>query len=362
MKKCILDILALILTGLLAPSLSQAAVTVTPSSVNVVRGQTNTVVITYRFSGIFAGIGGMTSMTSAAGQFVAGGAQIERNNLPLTVMISGGIGTVTETVVMPVEIMEKVLQQGTAQFIYSRTFTGMATDTATINLTVSGETGGTLGIRRLSLYFKNGRAETTVMKDAADLKAYADISYNGSGLLKGYWEVDGRLLSYVSQPLPGSQQITLTTPDIPALPTFDVGTHTLRFVVTDPKPDQGIPLPTLVYFVTMDESAVKQVGLNLKNPAEAAEVPYTSLKYEWQVISSEVYLIQFFETQGEKPVFSAYTKKGFYQLPQLVLKKIFQPGKTYYWRVISFDRESRIVGKSKTGSFSFSQDSAEAGK
>ena len=359
MKRYILAILALILTGLLNPSLSQAAVTVTPSSVSVVRGQTNTIVITYRLSGVPDG-----SFTSFEGQFLVGSKMVERNNLPLTVMIIGGIGTVTETAVMPVRVMEKVLQLGTAQFSYSRTFSAssMSAGSATINLTVSGETGGTLGIRRLSLYFGNGRAETTVMKYATDLKAYADISYNGSGLLKGYWEVDGRLLSYVSQPLPASQQITLTTPDIPALPTFDTGTHTLRFVVTNPNPDQGIPLPTLVYFVTTDEAAAKQIGLTLKNPAEAAEVTYASQKYEWQAIRSVVYLIQFFETQEAKPVFSAYTKKGFYQLPQLVLKKIFQPGKTYYWRVIGFDRERRMVGESKTGSFRFSTVASEAGK
>ena len=358
MKKCILAILALILTGLLAPSFSQAAVTVTPSSVSVVRGQTNTVVITYRFSNSSFGSG---STTSPYGQFLVGTTIVEQNNLPLTAIITGGIGTVTETVVMPVKIMEKVLQQGTAQFIYKRSF-NIGWGDATINLTVSGETGGTLGIRRLALYFGNGRAETTVMKYTPDLKAYADISYNGSGLLKGYWEVDGRLLSYVSEPLPASQQITLTTPDIPALPTFDLGTHTLRFVVTNPNPDQGIPLPTLVYFVTTDEAAAKQIGLTLKNPAEATEVPYASQKYEWQTIRSVVYLIQFFETQGGKPVFSAYTKKGFYQLPQLVLKKIFQSGETYYWRVIGFDRERRMVGESKTGSFRFSPASAEAGK
>ena len=357
MKKSVLAIFALILTGLLAPSFSQAAVTVTPSSVNVVRGQANTVVITYRFS-IVAGTG---NEMSSQGQFFTTDSTIGWNNLPLTTFITGGIGTITETVVIPVNIMEQALQQGKSQFFYRRQFFGLSFETATVNLTISGEAGGTLGIRRLALYFGNGRAEATVMKYATNLKAYADISYNGSGLLKGYWEVDGRLLSYVSQPLPVSQQITLTTPDIPALPTFDTGTHTLRFVVTNPNPDQGIPLPTLVYFVTTDEAAAKQIGLTLKNPAEAAEVPYASQKYEWQAIRSVVYLIQFFETQEEKPVFSAYTKKGFYQLPQLVLKKIFKPGKTYYWRVIGFDKERRMVGESKTGSFRFSSASTEAG-
>jgi len=358
MKKNILAIFALLLIGLLAASFSQAAVTVTPSSVNVVRGQTNTVVITYRFATII----GSGNEMSSQGIYFTPDTTIGFNNVPVTTFITGGIGTITETVVIPVNIMEKVLQSGTAQFFYRRQFFGLSVETATINMTVSGEAGGTLGIRRLSLYFGNGRAETTVMKYANDLKAYADIRYNGSGLLKGYWEVDGRLLSYVSQPLPAGQQITLATPDIPALPTFETGTHTLRFVVTNPDPNQGIPLPVLVYFVTTDEAAVKPGVLTLKNPAETAEVPYASLKYEWQVIRANVYLIQFFETQGEKPVFSAYTKKGFYQMPQLVLKKIFQPGETYYWRVTGFDRERRMAGESKTGSFRFSPAAAEAGK
>lgn len=295
MKKSIVVILALFLTGFLAPSLSQAAVTATPSSANVVRGQSNTVMITYQFSGYVIGSG---SLTSSHGTFLTPDTIIGYNNVPLSVMISDTVGTVTETVVIPVSILEKVLQRGTAQFMYRRVFTGMiGTDTATVNLTITGEAGGTPGIRRISLYFANGRAETTVMKYTNDLKAYADIRYNGSGLLKGYWEVDGRLLSYVSQPLPAGQQITLTTPDIPALPTFETGTHTVRFVVTNPNPAEGVALPALIYFVTSDESAIKQTGLILKSPAESAEVPYASLKYEWQIIRAEVYLIQFFEVQ-----------------------------------------------------------------
>lgn len=360
MKRFILAIFALILTGLLVPSFSQAAVTATPSSVNVVRGQSNTVVLTYQFSGYVIGNG---TLTSNQGIYFTPDTTIGYNNMPLTVSIVGTVGTVAETVVIPVNITERALQRGTAQFFYRRVFTGMiGTDTATINLTVTGEAGGTLSVKRISVYFGNGRAETTVMKYANDLKAYADIRYNGSGLLKGYWEVDGRLLSYVSQPLPAGQQITLTTPDIPALPTFETGTHTLRFVITNPEPGQGIPLPALVYFVTTDEAAVKQAGLTLKTPAEDAEVPYASLKYEWQLIRAEVYLIQFFEEQGTKPVFSAYTKKGFYQLPQLILKKNFEPGKTYYWRVAAFDKERRKITESKTDRFRFSSTTANAGK
>ena len=360
MKKLFISIFILMIAGFLAPSYSPAAVTVTPSSMNVVRGQSNTVAFTYQFSGYVIGAG---TLTSSKGVFFTPDGIIGYNNLPLTVTIKDTVGTVAETVVIPVNILEKVLQRGTTQFSYRRVFTGMiGTETATVNLSVTGEAAGTPAIKRLSLYFANGRAETTVMKYTNNLKAYADIRYNGSGLLKGYWEVDGRLLSYVSQPLPAGQQITLTTPDIPALPTFETGTHTLRFVVTNPRTGEGIPLPVLVYFVTTDEAAIKQGGLTLKTPVDAAEVPYASLKYEWQTIRAEVYLIQFFEVQGAKPVFSAYTKKGFYQLPQLMLKKIFQPGKTYWWRVTGLDRERRKTGESKTGSFRFSSAATDAGK
>jgi hypothetical protein len=45
-----------------------------------------------------------------------------------------------------------------------------------------------------------------------------------------------------------------------------------------------------------------------------------------------------------------------------VLKKIFEPGKTYYWRVTGFDKERRMAGESKTSSFRFLPASGKAGK
>ena len=93
MKKCILAILSLILTGLLAPSISQANVTVMPSSVNVVRGQTNTVVITYRFASV---IGSGLEMSSQGIYFTPDTA-IGINGVPVTTNIINGIGTITET-------------------------------------------------------------------------------------------------------------------------------------------------------------------------------------------------------------------------------------------------------------------------
>ena len=348
---------------------AQAASIVSPLTLNVVRGQSNTVALVYQFSNVQS-----TALDSTAGIFTAGGFEIGRVNTPLHTAISVGRGTVAETLVIPVAIAERAVQRGSARFAYGRTFTGTNTVTnnagscappcnpappVTITITentlasmvVTGESVGPFSIKLISLYFENGRAETTVQKNIPGLKAFADIRYIGSGLLKGYWEVDGRMLSQVNQTLMSGQSVTLTTPEIPPLPTFEAGTHTVRFVITSP--EQGIALPTMIYFVSTDESVMRPNALLLKSPATRSVLPYGTLQFQWQDFSSARYLVQFFEKPEVKPIFSAYTLKPFYQLPDAVLKGVFIQEKDYYWKVTGFDKQKRRTGESAVSRFSF---------
>lgn len=348
MKQKIIFYFLSFLLAFIAIAETQAAVNISPSSVNVARGQGNTVALTYQFSGY----PGTTVFNSAEGVFW-GGSELGRVNFPLTALLTGGRGIVTETLVIPAAIAERAIQQGSVRFIYRRVFhssTG-AMLTTSVSMTVTGESIGQFGIKRINLYFENGRAEITVKKNQKDLKATADISFIGSGLFKGYWEVDGRVLSQVNMPLMSGQSITLTTPEIPPLPTFETGTHTVRFVVTSPA--QGIPLPSLVYFVTAEESAERFIALKLKSPADKAELPYAPVLFQWEEFASTLYLIQFYENTDSKPVFSAYTRKPNYKLPDVALKSTFRTGKVYYWKVTGFDKQKRRMGESQTARFSF---------
>ena len=329
-------------------SSSQAGVS--PSSVNIVRGQSNTLALVYQFGGLTA-----TSCRSSEGTFSDYTDIIELGKIysPLHTMVTHGSVTVTETLVIPTAIAERAVQQGSARFRYKRTFF-CPPDLPRyfiVHMTVTGESIGQFGIKRISLYFENGRAETTVQKNITGLKAFADISYIGSGLLKGYWEVDGRMLSQVNRPLMSGQSVTLDTPDIPPLPTFEAGTHTVRFVITSPA--QGIPLPSLVYFVSADESVLRPMALMLKAPAEKSVLPYGTIKFQWEEYFSALYLVQYFEKPDDKPVFSAYTLKTYYKLPDVVLKNIFQRERDYYWKVTGFDKQKRRTGESATSRFRF---------
>lgn len=321
-----------------------------PSSFSIPRGQSSTASVNYQFTGTSTL---NTTLNSSGGSFMVGADTIETNPAPLTVTIQNGSGRVSEVINVPVRVIERTLQRGTNRFIYVRTFTGPnITLTATVNLNITTEAGADFDIKRIELYFENRRAETTVERNYPDLKAFADIRFVGSGLLQGYWEVDGRILSYVNQHLTFGRSVTLQTPEIPPLPTFDTGTHIVRFVITAPVTE--IPLPSILYFVTPAEFKAKPVSIRLIAPKNESVIEYLPVKFEWEKINkTALFLIQFFDDLNSNPIFSAYAKDAFYSLPELVLKSIFSPGQKYYWKVKGFDAENNIIGESTVWNFSF---------
>lgn len=339
------------------PPPTPVTISVTPSSFSIPRGQSSSSSVNYRFTGPSSL---NTILSSFVGSFVVGSETIETNPLPLTVNIQNGSGIISEVINIPVRVIERAIQRGSNRISYTRAYTGPDINlNATVNLTITTEAGAAFDIKRIELYFENRRAETTVERNYPHLKAFADIRFVGSGLLQGYWEVDGRILSYVNQHLTYGRSITLQTPEIPYLPTFDTGTHIVKFFITNPTIE--IPLPSIIYFVTPTEFKGKPIGLRLMSPEDKSLVEYAPLKFEWAKLNkTALFLIQYFDRLDSRPIFSAYTKEPFYSLPEIVLKSIFSLGQKYYWKVMSFDAENNIIGESTIWSFSFKKLDAHA--
>ena len=170
-----------------------------------------------------------------------------------------------------------------------------------MNFTITTEAGAEFDIKRIEVYFENRRAEITIERNYPNLKAYADIRFVGSGLLQGFWEVDGRVLSTVNQHLTFAGSITLKTPEIPSLPTFDTGSHIVRFVITNPVTE--IPLPSIIYFVTSAEFKGKQFSIKLISPEDEAALKYSPVKFDWEKLNTTtLFLIQYFDN----PMLEAY--------------------------------------------------------
>lgn len=329
-----------------------AAVNITPSSINVAQGQATTVTVQYQFTKVmlspitpFTGV-----ITSTNGTFISPDAIIGTNPVPMPVNINSGRGTASEILIIPAGVVERALSGGSTSFIYRRIFTSPMGDTAIMNVSITSDAAASFNVKRVELYFDNNRAEVTVQKYFPNLKAYADIRFTGSGLLEGYWEVDGRIISRVYQMLTFGAMTTLKTPDIPALPTFDSGSHIIRFVITN----QGVALPTpaLVYFVTNEEFKGKMMELGIKSPQDGSLIDRKSAMFKWGSFSgASLFLVQYYENIEDNPIFSAYTKKNYYVLPEKVFSHIFISGKKYYWRVTGYNDKDNMTGESATNSF-----------
>lgn len=337
---------------------TEAAITTSPSSITIPRGLQATRRITYSITSP-----GCTSAISNSGTFISGQTVLGIVNTTISTNLTGPVnlttGTATETLIVPIQVIKKAEQLRINRFEFRRQFNlfdpaPCATFNSSVQITVTSEAVAEFSITRLQLYFENHRAEITVKRNQPTLKAFADIRFTGSGLFRGYWEVDGnRFSADVVQHLVYGRSVTIESPDIPGLPTFVTGTHILKFVITSPSLD--LPLPEAIYFVTAEEFR-KKFSINLISPKDKSEMDYSPPTFKWERGDQTVtYLIEFLEEGGEKPIFSAYTKRFDYSLPMPVLNNIFSPGESYLWRVKGFDTENNVVGESPLFRFNFKE-------
>lgn len=370
MKRAI-SFLIILFIFLISVQIVKAGVSASPSSVTIPRGTQSTRTITYHINSP-TGLA-CTQVYSTGGRFLGPGSTVIGT---VNTYLSGTLvrygeppassGSITETIVIPMSVIKRAEQMDARSILFWRQFdyvpgsclTLPTSEVTNVKITLASEATAPFSINRLQLYFENNRAEITVKKNQPGLKAFIDIRFTGSGLLQGYWEVDGRVLSYVNKHLVYGRQVTLEYPEIPRpkelqyLPTIDAGTHLVRFVVTSPT--YTVPPPEAIYFVTAEEYAKRPIALIL--PKDKSEVDYSPVTFRWEGKEEAItYLVEFLEEAGQKPIFSAYTKRNSYLLPMSVLKSLFSPGRSYYWRVKGFDEDHRIVGESPEFKFTFKE-------
>ncbi len=292
-------------------------------------------------------------LQSTQGVFLAGDQELGVIATPITIPLNGMTAMATESLVIPVAVTRRAEEAGYSRMTYQRLFSdGSLTLRTSVEIFLA--TGATADFRitRLQLSFDNGRAETTVRRNQPGLKLMADIRFSGSGLLQGYWEVDGRILAQVNQHLVFGTSVTLSTPQAPALPTFVEGSHRVRLVITNPAID--FTLPEAIYFVTSEESMAGILPLRLLEPQHLAQVAYAPIDFSWEGATRVVrYLIEISEREGASPMASAYTKKPGYLLPGSILQGSLTPGKSYFWKVKGFDQEGNQVAESPSFRFTF---------
>ncbi len=333
------------------PRKRNLSVSVSPARVTVPRGLPSTLNLTYTFSGD-SSID--TVLDSPKGAFQAKGHATGTNSMPLRVHVQKGRATVREQVNIPVAVLKRAERLGTTRFSYARSFNnGEFHLQGQVEIIITTEAASSFRISRIQLYFENKRAETTIARGQHPPRLFAEIRYLGTGLFKGYWEVDGRPLADVFRHITYGRSMVLELPVTAVLPTFEPGVHRVRFVITNPEFDE--PLPEAIYYVTTESYKVKRI--RLVGPAQGQKVSMNDLIFKWKGLdnSTFAYLVEFRDKEDGKPLFSAYVKSTSYAVPPRIAVRYFASAGTIYWQVKGFDQDGGLIGESPLWKFTLKE-------
>ncbi len=329
------------------PKKRNLSVSVSPKQVVIPRGLASTLNLAYAFSGE-SDID--TVLDSSQGVFLSKGRNLGTVYSSLRVRVHGGHASVTEQVTVPVSVLRRAEKLGINRFTYTRVFrNGEFSLSASVYIVVTTEAASPFRISRIQLYFGNKRAETTVDMGQEPPELFAEIRYLGTGLLKGYWEVDGRPLADVFRHITYGRSVVLQLPSTAVMPTFEPGVHRVRFVITNPEVDFN--MPEAVYFVTTESYRVKRI--RLKSPAMNARISLDDMTFRWQGPGGDTfaYFIEFRGSRDGKPLFSAYVKSESYTVPSRIAVRYFASLTDVYWQVRGFARDGKLIGKSPLWKF-----------
>jgi hypothetical protein len=226
-----------------------------------------------------------------------------------------GVGRAVETFVISGTVAERALKERKDTFFYCREFTGATGGTVAANV-VTFKPGSSayanFSIGRIELYFENRRREITVRTGTPNLKVFADVAYNGSGLLRAVWEVaeaqfsgaetgtvsalpstftgrsdqnlsassgNFRTLAVINQFVTYGDRILLTLPGGVPLPTTAPGAYdvNLRFV----EPPVPFAIPVARYFVQSGDHPLRISLIGTQMPLDNAVLAPRPFDFRW---------------------------------------------------------------------------------
>ncbi len=161
--------------------------------------------------------------------------------------------------------------------VAAQDLTGAAKREFRTQLTVRGQgPSAPFAISFLALRWEDGTTDLSVRKDDPGPVAYADLKFEGTGMMQAQWMVDGRILQTFAGPLGFAGVVTLNsgsslgganpeTAQFP-LPTNLLGEHFVTLNVLSPS--LGFQAPVLRYFVSLAGEPPPPVLLSVR-PASA---------------------------------------------------------------------------------------------
>ena len=366
-----------------------ATVTTTPTGKNVPLVKLVTVSFVWR---VTTQSGGGLTISSPSGVFrTLSGVTLGTVSKTLSTPTTGGptTRTLSETISVPAHVIFGAQKSGFNRLVYARTFSDGSgpSGTGSINLNLTGPSGGELNITRIQLRFEDRSAVKMVARNEP-APVFADILFSGSGFIQATWELADpsstmgepvfRPLKTVRRYLLAGRNITLESPKFP---TQRTGLYLARLRIT--KPTLGFDIPVIRYFVkevTPDDEEqshlAKRIPIILTEPENRAKLKGNT-QFTWKPVrGAKAYQLELYlkaspqEELGkapsqwvdnillptthlsEAPLAGAVVPAG-----QTVIslsrptRDHLQKGQHYLWRVVVIGKDGKILGVSPVREF-----------
>jgi hypothetical protein len=393
---------------LLAP-IHAEAITVSPKGVNVRTFGPTTVFLTFvglnsnqrPAEGIWCG-------AITANQACVPGTVFGRLPARSDLSTLSGSNNFTDIMTIPPSVARRAYQDAlrgnSSEFFYVRRFvstTGGADEFVAVTCRLAG--GGArvpLALTSVRLDFSSDKRVPVVAQGQQPPNLNAEIRYNGSGRLKGRWEVvlpgdppptQRDLLTEATLPieqrgtqrrytlvetfdrfLPPTGQVILPGPNPAKLPKTASGLYLilLRIEATaDREGDSftgiatvnsggvaGFPLPVLRYYVSAKAEPTAPATLALIQPERGAQLALTQLvTFQWQSVThAESYRLEVRELKDETLILSAVLDGNTtsYTAPPWLQESA---GKSLRWRVQAIDKAGKIIVQANWQEFELQQ-------
>ena len=271
----------------------------------------------------------------------------------LSARAAGAVVAVNEQLTIPRAVIDAALEAGFAWFSFQRIFrVGEDSAPGELRLDFVGRVGASFGIDRAELRFPDGTRFKTV-SPGEEVRAEADITFRGSGELRGSWDLAGPTSTsgapiftrtqLVSERLSFGRRTLLRSPAVMAA---QPGLYIVRLTITEPGPYEQQSLQ--VSFVV--RAAGEAAEFALRQPAAQARVTPGSL-FEWEsVAGARNYLLEFYDlstAEGREPAAGVVlpgtaTRAALSQ----AAGRNLQPGRSYWWRVVALGPDGVLLGRS----------------
>lgn len=346
---------------MIQPGFASAAVntvTPTPARVNIPAKGAATVNIRWAVNRT-SPTGTADPVTSANASLVIGGVPVAvlGNALNQISTLAGGqTGTLffNETLVLSPELARRIANAAPGTVTIDRSFTDtFTTQIGRVQVAAGGVSAGELILRRIELSFENNQAHTDVVPQGSTLRAVADISFRGGGLLNAEWRIvdpaaslgspHARVLTVIRQQLVSSGEGT-TRLVSPQLPTTEYGLYMVSLHVEDT--DRGITAPVLRYFVIGQSGDVPPLSLSVKTPLDGAALGNDTV-FSWESLqNAQAYQVEIFSEDGLTPLAGKIVPATdlSLKLSALSFEKL-ETGKAYRWHIRAFSG-GKLIGQS----------------